>query len=152
MHFWDTVIPVLKRGELGHGRNHSARPIHWIVTESELKGPGLHPLKCCCCLSSVSFLLFALLQIFLALCFLLLWCSLSQRCKTALSLHLLPLLPPGPLSPTLDQLTHSLFQSLAQLKLIVIVQVPVCFGLKLWLISNGTSELTEKTKILDKLK
>jgi len=35
-----------------------------------------------------------------------------------LSLHLLP---PGPSSPTLDQLAHSLFQSLAQSELIIIV-------------------------------
>lgn len=59
-----------------------------------------------------AFLLSALLYFFLSLCFFLLWCPSSQRCKAALFLHLLPLFPPGPLSPNLDQLTHSIFQSL----------------------------------------
>lgn len=68
-HFWKIVILVSNRGGLSHGRNHLSKPMHWIVTESELKYPAFILLKCCCCLSSVSFLLSALLQIFLTLCF-----------------------------------------------------------------------------------
>lgn len=113
---------ILSRRELSHGRSHFPKPIRRVVTESELKRPGFHPLKCCCCLLSTSFLLSSALQISLALCFLLLWCSLSQRCKAVVS-------------PSTYYLIFYLgcidsFQSLAQSKAII-VQLPVYWELKL---------------------
>lgn len=115
---------ILSRRELSHGRSHFPKPIRRVVTESELKCPGFHPLKCCCCRLFMSFLLSAALQISLALCFLLLWCSLSQRCKAVVS-------------PCTYYLIFYLgcidsFQSLAQSKAII-VQLPVYWELKLWL-------------------
>lgn len=50
------------------------QPLHWVVTETELKHPGFHPLKCSCWLLSVSFS--AALQISLALS---LWCFLNSK-------------------------------------------------------------------------